>query len=1065
MKRPVASLSGTIALIVIVLLAAACSRQPNVESTLLKVRDYMEAENYPAAEIELKNVLKADNRNPEAISSMGILYFNQGRFREAFPFLNAAQSLDPENTSVLVKHASLLLIAGRPDVARQEAAKILARDPKNENAPLIVADSIQSLADLSQGDAILRELEESPAVLTARAFLDIKRQALTSAETRLNKALELNPEFGPAYSGKFTIAMSQGQLEAATEALEKAAEYTPKRTGIRAAYADHIAKRLGKPDEALAYLEALNDEIPDFIPIATRLAELYAQANRIEDAKKLNLEVLKLDPMEPTALRLKGVIAASSKDYDAAISILTSMLELYPQDVKANYQLALAYIANNQKTKAKAPLEFVGANAPGSIETAILLASLQSEEGDFSGAIITLRNLVANRPESSEAKLLLAEAYNRQGNYDAALALYEEIDSQAESTPDISYLSGITQLRSRNRDEARRAFESALKSNPLHLQSVEQLTALDLSERSYESALQRISDSLQLAPDTSILHVIKAQILNAMGRRDEAEDSFKQAIELDSENRIAHTLLSRFYLSLNRTDEALEHLNIILENNPEDITTLTSLASLYEAERNYKEARESYGKILNLAPQNLAALNNLAYLISIEDGPTDKALELAESARKVAPTSPFTADTLGWILYQRKEFVRAKALLLDSLSRLTDNAEVNYHVGAASYALGEIDDAQRTLRVATAGEDQYNGREDALHKLKILEIDTSNPSDETLSILEESSANNDPIATVKLGIINREKGDSQAAISQFRKTLGDYPTNLLAQLNLALALSETGSTEEAIELTKSAEIQRPNDIEVTYAQAKVAYQARDYTWAASLFSQVERQLPNNADVRLESARAKIAVGQLDDAIDSATKAVNLFNGGTKKEDAQNVSSGLLALKSSATPDVDQQLNPNDLVARLVRAKSMGGSENSSPAVVAYEEIIKDYPEQAQAKLELASLLLDSEQTAAKAYRLARESRSAIGNTPRVIAVQAIAQYILKQYDRSVQQFVLIPEGQRTSPIWTYYYGMSLVETGKLEQAKALLTEAIENGLPSKFSESANTALQRINSEM
>ena len=77
------------------------------------------------------------------------------------------------------------------------------------------------------------------------------------------------------------------------------------------------------------------------------------------------------------------------------------------------------------------------------------------------------------------------------------------------------------------------------------------------------------------------------------------------------------------------------------------------------------EARAAYEEILRCSPAYVPALNNLAGLLADSPDEIERARQLAEQARSLAPDEAAIADTLGWILYQQGNFTRASALLPD----------------------------------------------------------------------------------------------------------------------------------------------------------------------------------------------------------------------------------------------------------------------------------------------------------------------------------------------------------------------------------------------------------------
>jgi Flp pilus assembly protein TadD len=144
------------------------------------------------------------------------------------------------------------------------------------------------------------------------------------------------------------------------------------------------------------------------------------------------------------------------------------------------------------------------------------------------------------------------------------------------------------------------------------------------------------------------------------------------------------------------------------------------LAVLYEGKGEIAKAQQAYEKTLALNPRFAPAANNLAWLYSEHGGDKDKALQLAQTAKEIAPEDPNISDTLGWILYQRGVYQRAASLLKESAAKLPENPVIQYHLGMASLKVGDKDGARRALTVALNSPATFAGKDEARRALSEL---------------------------------------------------------------------------------------------------------------------------------------------------------------------------------------------------------------------------------------------------------------------------------------------------------------------------------------------------------
>ena len=170
----------------------------------------------------------------------------------------------------------------------------------------------------------------------------------------------------------------------------------------------------------------------------------------------------------------------------------------------------------------------------------------------------------------------------------------------------------------------------------------------------------------------------------------EAETALKKAIELNPELASAYNLLVAIYLATDRLSQAKSELEVIISKSPQNEAALMTLASIDEKQKDYAGAAKVYEKLLAFKGDSVPALNNLSILLYSERlNQPAQAVELARKARTLAPVNPSVADTLGWVLFQQGEYPQALELSKEAAGKMTDNPEVQYHLGMAYYMMGK----------------------------------------------------------------------------------------------------------------------------------------------------------------------------------------------------------------------------------------------------------------------------------------------------------------------------------------------------------------------------------------
>jgi tetratricopeptide (TPR) repeat protein len=213
----------------------------------------------------------------------------------------------------------------------------------------------------------------------------------------------------------------------------------------------------------------------------------------------------------------------------------------------------------------------------------------------------------------------------------------------------------------------------------------------------------------------------EARVYAAEKKWDEAEKALLRVLEIDPKNSAAYALMAESFRARKADPAVAGSVERFVAQRPADEAAAIIGAEFFVAAKNYARAREIYERHLESKPEAAAALNNLANLCSEHLNQPERALELARKARQLGPWSPIVADTLGWILYHRKEYPEALALLEESAKGLPNHAEIQYHLGMVQHALGNKEAAITALTISANAATESPGKHEAKRQLALLE--------------------------------------------------------------------------------------------------------------------------------------------------------------------------------------------------------------------------------------------------------------------------------------------------------------------------------------------------------
>src|SRR6185295_4067150 len=153
---------------------------------------------------------------------------------------------------------------------------------------------------------------------------------------------------------------------------------------------------------------------------------------------------------------------------------------------------------------------------------------------------------------------------------------------------------------------------------------------------------------------------------------------------------------------------------------PKDTRSLMSLASLYEKTGAADNSRETYERLISIAPNFAPALNNLAFICLERLNQVDRAYQLAEKAHSLQPGEGSIADTLGWVLFRKRDYSQALTLLNDAAAKSPNDPEIQYHVGMCHYMMGNSDAARTAFEQSLRGTTDFASKPEAQRRLNLI---------------------------------------------------------------------------------------------------------------------------------------------------------------------------------------------------------------------------------------------------------------------------------------------------------------------------------------------------------
>jgi tetratricopeptide (TPR) repeat protein len=873
---------------VILALFGCAKEEDSTEQRLSRADKFFAESQYVKAEQQYRDVLRLAPNDPTAIRQLAMIYYDQGQLRQAYPLLKQALDARPDDLAVQLKLGITYFIGGDYEQAWESATQIFNKQPGNDEALMLLVDAAHTPEKMQVVEKLLENLRERdqnrPGYHLALGALDLRQNDGARAESEFKEALRLDPKSSAAYMALGNLYWRRQDLSAAEQSFKTAVDFVPPQSPIRIKYVD-FKLRTGSVGEAKTILEDIYRKLPDYLIPRVYLMKIACTHHQDDDCSQRVQNILAQDSLNFDALFQSGSLNLATGEAEKAIRDFEQLGDLYPQNPQVRYQLARAYLASavnasevrqrNLVESAENNLTIVTQLDPHLIPASLLLAELKIRKGNFAAAVDLLVPVTKEQPQIVQGQYLLASAYLGLQKVDQALAIYRQMTEAFPQDPVPPFLMGSVLLAKRQQAEARDAFEKSVEIAPSYLPAVEALVNLDILGKQYSAAVDQVQKLIDKEPNQPQLRVVRAKVYSAERDFPRAEADLAKAIELDPHLELAHIMLAQLYVESNRQGEAIEKLRAFTEKSG-GVGALLQLAGLYEKTNNFAAAAQTYEKLLAKSPNFGPALNNLAVISSEHLGQVDKGYGLAKRARESMPNEPQIADTLGWILFKKGDYVNSLPLLQEGARKLPHLPESQFHLGMAYYMLGQEASARSALQKAVQGSGDFLGKDEARRRLAVLDLQVGSEGAAVRTQLNYYMRQdpNDPAALTRLAELEMREGSVDKAVRIFEKVAADYPMFAPATRQLALLYGQRlTDSSTAYDVAMRARQAYPADPDVAKAAGILSYRRGNFPQSVELFKEASAKRNHDSEVLYYLGETYRQLNQWNDCKESLHRAL------------------------------------------------------------------------------------------------------------------------------------------------------------------------------------------------
>jgi len=642
------------------------------------------------------------------------------------------------------------------------------------------------------------------------------------------------------------------------------------------------------------------------------------------------------------------------------------------------YLSAQYFLAANRLEQARIRLEEAAKILPDNYYIQLSLAMIDGRTFSEQRAIQTCDRLIKAEPTRIDAYELKGRILEASRRPDEAIAVYSEAIKHWPNCDSLVTRLLETALRRGDLDLAIEICKGRLEREPRHFNTLWTLghVCAIKAQTKQDPALFRESaryyeKALEVRPRMTKIYPSLAEVYSSLRERDKALATLRRGVIADPSDQEMRTAFEKLVSPSGNNEEILAAYRTLAEEYPTSVEILDLYAAQLAVRQKFREAHEQYERLLKIQPNDVKTLLVLGGL-DLQLGNADRARDQFERAIEVAGDDAKTYEAIGNVYFHSKRFDQAIEIFDKALARDPKRMEIYLVLARAYQEMGKTDKAIEVYQRALAAITQSRSQKLLFLALGALQQQQKQYSDAIASVRKAYELDRtDTFVFFALAHLLLT-ADDQAAFGQLlaqgRETFRNSQDEF--QEKYVLLLMEFHRYAEAIPELQVL-IGRHPDRWQLYAHLATAYQRlRQSANGERLLEDAREHLnAERGDFHRFAARYYSMHYEHHKAYEALQKLLGMIPVPRDKEVSEermtlygSLIFNLARMKkydeiAKVLARVESEIGDRDAAEmKTLRARALGETKHYDEAIAAYQELLKDDPDNVQLQYELGSVL-------------------------------------------------------------------------------------------------------------